>query len=125
MYAEKARVLNWLVNIIKVAQRDSQQSKLDDAIATFNALALPRGYIHVCDAGLVHLIYINVKTSVFKFSGMTAGMTENFGMESSHLADVIWSFEAQTGIWKIKKDRYGTYESCPHPIKCGGMKIVK
>jgi hypothetical protein len=117
---EKARQLGYIIRLIRTKLSDQlpigvyagsrfADAYLDDLVACFNVLTLPRGYVYVDkEARLIHLVLIDLKNSLP-------------GMMINHEADVVWRFNPTTGLWNTTKDRTGLFEPlCP--IKAGGIK---
>lgn len=85
-----------------------------DLLQTFNALVMPRAYMHVdWELGKLHYVIIRAFASIGPSEPSTWAM-EQLSHEVSHTVDVIWVFDPSTRIWRVMKDRLGTYDVLYH-----------
>lgn len=120
MASVKDRMLEELIQLMR---RMPPCVGRDDHVETFNALMLPRAYVHVAEDGLVHVIVIKFAVDIDNSRPETFA-TRPLPIGVQHSADVIWRFDPGTGLWNTLKDKTGAFSSlCP--IKCGGIPTVK
>jgi hypothetical protein len=111
--------LNALIEVIKRAGWNDSRCNVGDLIAEFNALMLPKGYVHVDESGLVHLVLIGNRLAKHGVSDNRVRWSFSLPAAALYTADVVWQFEPLTGLWDVLKDRTGVFQPlCP--IKCGG-----
>ena len=81
-----------------------------EALALFNTLMLPRGYMYVDPHGLLHVVLIAVHER-HDPNDPQAWITSRARLphEVSYIADVIWAYDPSTRIWRTVKDRTGEY----------------
>jgi hypothetical protein len=113
----------FLQELVRQIHRTASGKERNDYIETFNALMLPKAYVHVDDADLVHIVVIKFTSSINGDDSSTFTLAA-LPLGVQHHADIIWRFDPATGLWNTLKDRTGDFSSlCP--IKCGGIPTVK
>lgn len=130
MLGEKARLISFFMNKICDCVRGDDLTRLStrEWVDTFNALMIPKCYVYVDNDWLIHVVMIkggstdlHTRRYFTAIQGYTKlGQYTFLPSTIAHTADVIWNFNATTGMWTTLKDRTGEFEKhCP--IKFGGI----
>ena len=109
------------INLIRSTTSEvSVKQSVTDLVNTFNALALPKGYVYICPDDMIHVVMINNSLNSTSLQE-SIPLAYKLGSQVSHEADIIWDFEPMTGLWRTLKDRTGILSSlCP--MKFGGFR---
>lgn len=116
LVASKSRVLGDVIRrIVRCCHSGitvpSTYDECTDLVNTFNALALPKGFVHVNAEAQVHLVRFVAPRSTgvrqaFFVHGWSMGMLCEF--------DFVWDFDQLGRKWYVVKDRSGVFERlCP------------
>lgn len=79
---------------------------MSELVDSFNALAIPNGYVHVDRDDVIHVVIIWCETAELD----DGRITHQLGVAVAFAADVIWHFDPQCQRWKVIKGRYGVLE---------------